>query len=52
MPDEPRPAAEAAEPPEPDLPPRPGLSGRVWIPLLSVALVLLLLAVDRTPVSP
>ena len=49
MPDEPPPASGGAEPP--DLPARPGLSGRIWIPLLGAALVLLLLAVDRAPVS-
>ena len=51
MPDEPPPAADGAEPPDPDVPARPGLSGRIWIPLLGAALVLLLLAVDRAPVS-
>jgi len=51
MPDQPPPAADGAEPPDPDVPARPGLSGRIWIPLLGAALVLLLLAVDRAPVS-
>ncbi len=51
MPDKPPPAADGAEPPDRDVPARPGLSGRVWIPLLAAALVLLLLAVDRAPVS-
>lgn len=52
MTDDPPPTAETAGSAKPDLPPRPGLPGRVWIPLLGAALVLLLLAVDRTPVSP
>ena len=51
MPDDPMPAAETIELPEPDTPPRPGLSGRIWIPLLSAALVLLLLAVGRSAIS-
>ncbi len=51
MPDEPTPAAEPAESSEPDIQARPGLSGRIWIPLLSAALVLLLLAVGRSTIS-
>ena len=42
------PAADPAGPAEPHAPPRPGLPGRVWLPLLSAALVVMLLAVGWT----
>ena len=45
MPDDPPPAAGPAEPAGPDAVSRPGLPGRIWLPLLSAALVALLLAV-------
>ncbi len=52
MSDDNPPAADPAGPTEPCVPPRPGLSDRVWLPLLSVALVVLLLAVGWTSTSP
>ena len=45
MSDESPPAAGRADAAGADDPPRPGLPGRVWIPLLGLALAALLLAV-------
>ena len=45
-------ATDPAGPADPRVPPRPGLSDRVWLPLLSAALVVLLLAVGWVSASP
>ena len=46
MTDDPAPAGDPANPGETAIEKRPGLTDRVWIPLLAVALVVLMLAAD------